>query len=357
MKNHWKAIVTIVLVSACGFYYYNKSSSSQTTTTVMQPQEVERGDLSVSVSGSGQMEAISQVDLVSVVAGDAIAVNEVFVKNNQEVKKDQVIAVLDTQDALRDIENAKLALRSSQIKQKQVEDLYENLTKEDRWQRQTQEVDVQEQQIALEKTQEKLQDYYIKAPFDGIITSLAVEAGDSVSNTTVLASVITKKMHATVTLNEVDAAKVVEGDKAVLTFDALPDVTLSGTISRIDTIGTVSSGVVSYDAEIELDTQDDQLKPGMSVSADITVSERNNVVLVPNTAITTTDGKTTVETSQGTKEIKTGITDDVNTEVVSGLSEGDDVLIETEVSSSETASSSSSSSIFKSLFSGPGRRN
>ena len=196
-------------------------------------------------------------------SGDGIDVMQVLVKNNQEVKKGQTIAVLDTEDAFRDIESAELSLRSAELKQKQVDDQYNQETKEDRWQRQTQEVSVKQSRNNLDKAKQKLQDYYIKAPFDGVVTGLSVEAGDSVSRSTVLASVITHDMRAAVSLNEVDAAKVKEGDSVTLTFDALPDLELSGKVSRIDTIGTVTQNVVSYDAEIVFDEQRPALADGL----------------------------------------------------------------------------------------------
>jgi RND family efflux transporter MFP subunit len=205
----------------------------------------------------------------------------------------------------------------------------------------------------LDKAKEKLQDYYIKAPFDGVVTGLSVEAGDSVSRSTVLASVITRDMRVTVSLNEVDAARVAEGDSIALSFDALPGLALSGKVSRIDTIGTTTQNVVSYDAEIELDQQDESLRPGMSASAEIAVAERQSVLLVPNAALASVDGRTTVRTAEGTRAVVTGLTDDVSTEIVSGLSEGDQVLIETV----SAAAKSGSTSIFSSIFRTPGSGN
>lgn len=354
LKRRWKIFLIAVLALSGGYYYYHSSSASEAVpTTVTKAETVRRGDLRVGVSGSGQVEAVSQVDLTPVIAGDGIDVMQVLVKNNQEVKKGQTIAVLDTEDAFRDIESAELSLRSAELKQKQVDDQYNQETKEDRWQRQTQEVSVKQSRNNLDKAKQKLQDYYIKAPFDGVVTGLSVEAGDSVSRSTVLASVITHDMRAAVSLNEVDAAKVKEGDSVTLTFDALPDLELSGKVSRIDTIGTVTQNVVSYDAEIVFDEQRPALKPGMSMSADIAVMEKHGVLLVPNAALSVSNGKTTVRTTEGLRTIVTGVTDDADTEVVSGLSEGERVLIETAVSS---AAKSGTTSIFSSLFRGPGQR-
>ncbi len=356
LKGYWKAALLVVAVFGVG-YYLVSSRESETPIAETSPERVTRGDLRLSVSGSGQVEALSQVDLKPVIAGDGIDVIEVRVKNNQEVKKGQVIAVLDTEDARRDIENAELGLRSAELKQKQVNDQYDRDTKEDRWQRQTQEVAVQQGRNAVRKAQEKLQDYFVKAPFDGIVTGLSVEAGDSVSRDTVLASVITRDMRANIVLNEVDAAKVSEGDVVILSFDALPELSLTGKVSRIDTIGEIAQNVVSYGAEIVFDWQDGLLKPGMSVSADIVVIEKKGILLVPNAVLSVSSGKTTVRTQTGNKEVKTGLTDNVHTEIISGLSENDTVLLaETTLSAASASSQNGNRSIFNTLFRGSSSR-
>lgn len=350
-RNHWKTLLTLLIVLVGGYFYFRSSSATKAPAVTTKTETVTRGDLRIVVSGSGQVEAVSQVDLTPVIAGDGIDVMLVHVKNNQEVKKGQLIAVLDTEDAVRDVQNAQLDLRSAIIKQKQVNDQYKRETKEDLWNRQIQEVTVDQRVNALRQFQEKLQDYSIRAPFDGIVTGLSVEAGDSVSRETVLASVITRNMQVAVSLNEVDAAKVHEGNEVSLTLNALPELVLSGKVSRIDTIGKVTQNVVSYDAEIELDEQSSVLKPGMSVSAEIVVAEKRQVLLLPNAALSMTNGKTTVRTSNGIKEVTIGMTDDVSTEILNGLAAGDKVFIETTVASTQT----SNQSIFSSLFRGPGQ--
>lgn len=354
LGKHWKLSLCVVVLLGGAYYYFSPSSQKTATiATVIKNEKVERGDLRVTVSGSGQVEAASQIDLTPVIAGDGIDVMQVLVKNNQEVKKNQVIAVLDTEDAVRDIQNAELDLESAKIKQKQASHQYNNDSKTDSLGRQAQKVAVEQSTNSLNKAKKKLQDYYIKAPFDGIVTGLSVEAGDSVSRDTVLASVITHDMRATITLNEVDAAKVAAGNSAELSFDALPELTLTGKISKIDTIGVTTQNVVSYGAEIEFGEQNASLKPGMSVSAEIAVVEKKNVLTLSNAALTTMNNKTTVRTANGIKEVKIGVTDDVYTEIVGGLSEGDVVLIETGTS---VATAKSTKSVFSSVFGGGNRR-
>ncbi|MFZ1654828.1 MAG: efflux RND transporter periplasmic adaptor subunit [Candidatus Moraniibacteriota bacterium] len=360
VRNHWVFTLVLVAVVSYGAYTIFFQSGS-TTSSVSTPRtaRVEKSDLRVLVAGSGQVEADSQVDLKPVVAGDAIEVTTVAVQNDQTVTKGQVIAILDNQDARRDVAKAELDVHQAEIKAKQTAKLYPKLDRDHARQRQLAQDSVKQSEIALQKVRDRLQDYTVRAPFDGIVTGLSVDSGDTISQTGVLASVISKKLHVSITLNEVDAARVTEGNTAELTFVALPNVTISGEISKLDTIGTVTQNVVSYGAEIELDQQPEGLKPGMSVAADIIVAEKTGVLVVPNAALTTDDGKTTVTVigsgtrarTRGTadtegstlavgekREVVIGLSDETLTEIVSGLSEGATI----EFPSSTTANESSS---------------
>jgi RND family efflux transporter MFP subunit len=327
-KHSVLSIGGLILIVFGGYYFFFRESTTTTPIVETKPVQATRGSLKLTVSGSGQIEANSQVDLKSVRAGDGVDIISVPVKNDQEVKKGQIIAVLDSGDVARSVEQARLSLVSAEIKLKQTEDTYDTKTADDRRTRQLQEIAVSQSRISLEDAQETLSDYTIRAPFDGIVTGLSVEAGDSLSNETVLASVITKEMKVGISLNEVDAAKVRVGDTVTLSFNALSDITLSGKVSKLDTIGTASSGVVSYGAEITLDKQHELLKPGMSATAEITVEEKNNVVLVPTSALSYQGDKAYVTLANGQKkEVTTGMTDNASTEIVSGLSEKESVTV------------------------------
>lgn len=329
-KHAFLSIGTFLLIVFGSYYFFFRESAVATPAVVTKQIEATRGSLKLTVSGSGQIEANSQVDLKSVRAGDGVDIVSVPVKNDQAVKKGQIIAVLDSGDVARSVAQSRLSLTSAEIKLKQTEDTYDTQTDDDRRTRQLQEIAVSQSRISLEDAEETLSDYTIRAPFDGIVTGLSVEAGDSLSNDTVLASVITKEMKATITLNEVDAAKVKVGDTAQLSFNAFSDVVLSGKISKLDTIGKASQGVVSYGAEITLDEQNELLKPGMSATAEITVEEKNNIVLVPNSALSYEGEKASVTLATGQKkEVKTGITDNTSTEIVSGLSDKEKIVIAT----------------------------
>ncbi len=116
-------------------------------------------------------------------AGDAIEVTSVAVKNDQAVKKGQLIATIDSEDALRDVRQSELALKSAKIKMQQTANESYKKNEDDTLIRRAQEVSVSQQELALEKALSKLSDYSIRAPFDGIVTGLDVDGGDTISQT------------------------------------------------------------------------------------------------------------------------------------------------------------------------------
>src|SRR6185437_11334418 len=85
------------------------------------------------------------------------------------------------------------------------------------------------------------------------------------------------------------------GQKAELTFDAIEGLTLSGTVAEVDSVGTVSQGVVTYDVKISFDKQDPRVRPGMTVDAAITADSKENALIVPSSAVETAAGRSFVE--------------------------------------------------------------
>lgn len=219
----------------------------------------------------------------------------------------------------------------------------------------------QEKTIAdLEKTlaenKKDLANYSIYSPSAGIISTVNVKKGDSVSSGSTIATLITKQKVAEITLNEVDVANVKIGQKATLTFDAIENLTITGKVTEVDTVGTTSQGVVSYTLQILLDTQNDKIKDGMSVSAFIIVDSKQDILTVSSSAIKTSNGESyilipakgsydtakvgnssgvTLKTAPKQQIITTGLTDDTSTEILTGLSEGDIIVSRTVASSTK----------------------
>jgi len=217
-------------------------------------------------------------------------------------------------------------------------------------------IQVSQAENSYQQAVEDLNNANITSPFDGSVAKISQNIGDSAtSNTAILTMVMPKKL-AIISLNEVDTAKIKTGQKATLTFNAVDGLSITGEVAEIENIGTVTQGVVNYSVKISFDTQDERIKPQMSVSATITTDERLDILLVPNSAIKTADDNTSyvevfnnltannTETSLTTtnlpdkKTVVIGLADDTNTEITSGLSEGDKIIVKTETATSKTTS-------------------
>lgn len=221
---------------------------------------------------------------------------------------------------------------------------------------------IQQKQQALTDAQTQLSDYTIKAPFDGTVAAVNVKKYDTVSSGTSIVTLITPQQIAEISLNEVDAAKVKTDQKVTLTFDAISDLSITGQVAEISTIGTVNQGVVSYDIKISFDTQDERVKPGMTVSASIITDVAQDVLTVPSSAIKSQGSNTYVEifdpaailtqTGDGyasslppkQQPVTTGLSDDTSTEITEGLSENQEIITRT-ATSNQTSQSSQTPSI------------
>lgn len=195
----------------------------------------------------------------------------------------------------------------------------------------SQELSVKQRENALQDAKEKLSDYFVRAPSDGIAAKINFKKGDAVSSGAIAATFITKQRLAEISLNEVDVAKIKTGQKATLTFDAVPDLSISGEVAEIDAIGTVLQGVVSYTVKITFDTQDERVKPAMSVSAAIITDVKTDALMAPVSAVKSQGQEQYVEVKNSNAApervpVQTGIASDEFIEIISGAKEGDNVV-------------------------------
>ena len=224
-------------------------------------------------------------------------------------------------------------------------------------------LDIQTEALNLRQKEYDYQNYFVKAPFDGIVAKINVKKGDTASGAVV--TFTTKNQIATISLNEVDAAKVSVGQKVKLSFDAINDLFIDGIVTKVDLVGTMNQGVVTYGVEITLDKQDPRIKPGMSVSAEIITDTKENVLTIPNSAIktkgktsyvetfdkqypATTKGGSPIESSTPPRQqnIEIGITNDTETEVLSGLKLDDVIVIRTTTGTVVKKATPSAANIF-----------
>lgn len=219
------------------------------------------------------------------------------------------------------------------------------------------EIDIESAKLNVQTKQEAYNDCFLRAPFDGIIATFTAKVEEASGSS--VGTIITNQKVATISLNEVDIASVQLGQKATLTFDALSDLSISGTVVEIDSVGTVSSGVVTYNVKISLDKDDDRVKPGMSSNVEIVTNSKQNILTVSSSAIKTKNNVSYIEIVDSKtgktikKNIEIGISDDTLTEIVSGLNEGDVIVSKITTSGTSKSNSSSNSKNSSRDFGGP----
>ena len=361
MKKKIIVIGLVVLLGVLGWYFF---SQKQNTTPQYQTAGVERGTIVSSVSASGQVLSSGRLPIQSVASGQ---VKEVFVKNGDKVVAGQKILsiVLDPSAAVKNAAawssylSANAGFYSTQStmfsKWKTYLDLatsgtYQNsdLTPndpsrsaaafhvaQDDWLKA--ETDYKNQQAVVASVWLSYQQTSpdLVAPISGTVADLtyipgmlissAVSSGIAQSQT--IASIVADSLPIiTVNLSEIDVNRVKEGAKTTLTFDAIPGKTYTGKVAGINKTGVVSSGVTNYPATIKMETLIPELLPNMSASANIIVVVKPDVLLVPSETIQNQSVRILKNGKRETRAVETGLSSNTQTEIISGLAEGEIVV-------------------------------
>jgi|GEM_PF-341640 len=222
-------------------------------------------------------------------------------------------------------------------------------------------------QAQLQAAQTAYDKNIIASPIDGLVAEVNATVGLQADSTSSIVTIVTSQKIAIIQFNQVDTAKLKVGQEAALTFDALPNLTIKGKVLEINGVGVATQGVVSYDVKISFDNSAEaNILPGMTVSAVVTTEVKPNVLLVPSQAVKTAGNFSYVQTlsaytpvnsnnrrgpvtSTSTPQrvpVTVGDANDTLTEIVSGLSEGETVVLTT-ISTSTTAASASTNTGFR----------
>lgn len=292
-------------------------------------------------TNSGTLSYINKSSIKSTSDAEIISLN---VRDGQKVSKGAVLYKLDGNSIRTSLENENLKLESLDLE--------------------------------LKNAQEKMQSYVIKASIDGTIISQTVQKGDSVSQGTILSSISNNNgAELEISIDELDIEKVKVGQEAEITVDALTKTQttpLTGKVIEISDIGSSNSGVTTYPVTIKINESDD-LKVGMNADAEIFIEKKSDVLLIPIEAVTKMGERSfvwipanvdnqqnnNIQNSRGSNgnfprdnlrmqqnstyyvnaqrlQIETGIYNAQYIEVVSGLNEGDTIILPELVSSSSS---------------------
>jgi len=398
----WR-IVTVLLLGlvlagsvACNPFADDEQETSQ------QLVEVVRGDLIVSVSGSGNIEVSNEVRLAFGVGG---RIDKIYVEEGDNVTDGDALAKLDTDALELALAQAQAALEQAEYNLEKAEEPYSRddiksaraavasaddyleyvqwMLEDAQWmldqaeaaevegaeaevKRWTAEVsgawanflaaeaqleaildapdegavDAAEAQLeaaeqAVVQAQKQLDEATITAPFNGIVASVGADEGDTVLTTTTIIHLIDlTSMELKVDVDEIDVAEVKPGQRAIIEVDALPALQLEGGVTFISSLAEEEAGVVLYEVKIDFAVPEGSgLRVGMSATADIIIDERSNVLLVPIRAVTQDSQGNPVVKVMVNEEIEErpvviGISDGFDTEIVSGISEGEVVVVE-----------------------------
>lgn len=371
-----KKIAIVLIVLLLGWFGYSRTLGKKIAQPQYQTATVERGTLIQNVSASGTVSTGNTVNITTSATG---IVNSVYVKNGDPVTKGQKIADVTLDQSAQQNQaqayasylQAQNSLNSakSNMNQLQAQLFTANQTfvkgagtsdpdtddptyiiQRANWLQAeanytNQKGIIAQAEAALTSASLSLNQTSatITSPTDGNISNLLLSSGyqiaqsssgstGSTASNQAVGSVILagSALQASVNLSEIDVTKVSVGQKVTMTLDAFPEKTFTGEITGLNTTGSVSSGVTTYPATITFDTAQTNIYPNMAVSAKIITKVKDNVLLVPSSAVQTLGGETTVRILRDKKvesiPVEVGDSSDTQTEIVSGLSEGDEVV-------------------------------
>ena len=368
MKNKklWMAIGAVAIII---IFVWKCSGGKKEQEVSFETAKVEYQDIHTSITATGTIEPVTSVTVGTQVSG---IVSKLYVDYNTVVKKGQVIAELDKTNLTSELNRAKAELTSAQstltyeqANFKRYQTLfdkglvsandYESAKLSYEKARQT----VSSARESVQKAQTNLGYATITSPIDGVVLSKSVEEGQTVAasfNTPELFTIAQNltDMRVIANIDEADIGGVKEGQRVTFTVDAFPEDKFEGQVTQVRQEATTTSNVVTYEVVISAPNKDLKLKPGLTANVTIFTLEKNHVLaapakalrFIPNEALLKPDQKIEdieapqkVWTLEGNTfkahRVETGITNGMLTEIVSGIKEGTEVLVDFNISGNE----------------------
>ena len=384
MKKRIIYIGSAVVVLAIGYLAYRSLGSAKQTVT-FETAKIEKGTISNTITATGTLEAIKTVNVGTQVSG---VIEKIFVDFNSLVKKGQLLAQLDETPLLAQLQQSKASVdqAEAQVKyQKATYERYKALIAKKLIAQSDFDLAEYNYNNALgslsnaksmyDKNKINLAYARIYSPIDGIILDRAVDEGQTVAasfNTPTLFTIANDltQMRVEAKIDEADIGQVRNDQRVEFTVDAFPLRKFSGSVTEIRLQPVSSANVITYTVVINAPNPEKVLMPGMTANATFFVTEKTDIVLVPAKAIRFTPDpvalatynesisignvqaadqptppmrdvapempqaggeQQTVWIKQGTsihpQKVTVGVTDEIHYEVLSGLNEGDEVVV------------------------------
>ncbi|QTE29719.1 efflux RND transporter periplasmic adaptor subunit [Pengzhenrongella sicca] len=362
--------ILVVLVAGGGVYWFgvrDTTAAAASTGPTTQSVAASLTTMEQSVAASGTLTPTVQEDVSFAASGTVTAV---AVAVGQTVTAGQTLATIDTLTLNADLLKAKATLASAQAKLSDSEDDADGTDESDS-QIESNSAAVDVAQAAVDEAEAAMADATLVAPVAGLLTAVGVEVGDAVTGSSSSSSsssdaadsstgsmgastgstttststaqftiVGTDSWEVDVTVDDSDVALIAVADQAEITLDGA-EAPIFGTVSEIGLIATASSGVATYPVVVAVTGTPEGLFDGVAVDVVIVYERRTDVLTVPSAAVRTVDGESTVtqagaDGADVTTAVTVGATVDSMTEILTGLVEGDEVLVTVVQTSQQT---------------------
>ena len=354
--------VAVVVVAGAGIWFFAGSPAKHKVTYATA--NVSKGDISNSVTATGTIEPVTEVEVGTQVSG---IIDKIYVDYNSVVTKGQLIAEMDratlqselaSQQATYD--GAKAEYEYQKKNYERSKGLHEKSLISDTdfeqalYNYQKAKSSYDSSKASLAKAERNLAYATITSPIDGVVISRDVEAGQTVASGFETPTLFTIAADLTQMQVVADIGGVIEGQRASFTVDAYPNDVFEGVVTQIrlgDASSTSSTSttttVVTYEVVISAPNPDLKLKPRLTANVTIYILDKKDVLSVPNKALRFTpekplignndiikdcEGEHKLWTREGTTftahPVEVGISNGISTEIISGISEGTKVVTE-----------------------------
>ena len=374
MKKRFFILLGLLIAAGAAYYFFSSNSKQETTYLT---ESVTRGNVEKTVVASGSVESVNEVDVGAQASGK---ITKLYVKLGQEIKKGEMIADIDSTTQINTLNTKKAALVSYQAQLKAKKTAYDvalssynrlsklytqkatsldslNTAKSTldnaKAEMEAIEANIKQAEIEVNTAETNVGYTKITAPMDGTVISVPVSEGQTVNANQTTPTIVTiadlSKMKIKPEISEGDITKVKAGQEVSFTILSDNQTVYHSVIDSVDPANTTTSdssstssstssssssttSAIYYYANVLIDNPDRTLRIGMTTENNIKIANAKDVLLVSNMAIQKRDGKSVVnilndKNQPEQREVETGVQNDFQTEIKSGLNEGEKVIV------------------------------